>query len=114
MALTLPAISATVSGRPFPRALGAMEMALTAPQIAVSAYGIRADPHNVGGYAAIAGWSGALFAHGLVSVALPRDTRRPPAEPVPPPKPPLLVPASIEIGPAPVVGGGGLRLAGRW
>jgi hypothetical protein len=112
-AFTLPLVAATINGRPFPRALGGMEMALTAPQIAVAAYGLRADPRNTLGYGAIAGWSGLLFAHGLVSVALPREKPRP-AEPAPPPKPPLLVPASIELAPTPVAGGGGLTLAGRW
>jgi hypothetical protein len=116
-AFTFAAIGAATSHQVLPRAIGAMEMALTAPQIAATSYSMVKDPHDVRERAALAGWSGALFLHGLFSVALPRPERTSPPPPPPeavPEKPRLLVPASIDVAPAQVAGGAGVSVSGRW
>jgi hypothetical protein len=121
-AFTVSALAAAGGHHLFSRPLGAVEMALTAPQIAVASYAIVKDPHGVLGWAPLVGWSGALFVHGLVSVIVPRPEPPPPpetppaapAEPPVPPRPPLLVPGSIEVGPAPIAGGGGVSVRGAF
>jgi hypothetical protein len=102
------------------RGMGITQMLLTAPQIAASAYGIVRDSGNARGWAALAGGSGALFAHGLVSTIVggrpPELPNRPP-EPPPPPSPPsptLHVPASIEAAPMPIASGFGVGVRGTW
>jgi hypothetical protein len=119
-AFSVTAIAAATRPTLFGRAVGGVEMALTAPQIAAMSYGIVKDPHDVALWAPMTAWSGALFLHGLLSVALSRDASSepppppPPPEPPPPPKPPLLVPGSIEVGPAPIASGAGVSVRGRW
>jgi hypothetical protein len=115
LALTVPVLAAASQHRLFPRALGGVELALTAPQIAVASYGLVKDGRNAAGWASLAGCSGALFVHGLLSIAVPR--REPPADAPPPPrapKRPLLVPSSIDFGPARMQGGAGIGVSGRW
>jgi len=114
LAFTVPALAAAGKHRLFPRALGAMEVALTVPQIAVASYGLLKDPGNTAGWAALAGCSSALFVHGLLSAAIPR--RQPPVAlpAAEAPRRPLQVPFSIDVGPAPVRGGGGIGVMGRW
>jgi hypothetical protein len=113
-AFSASAIAAAVNGRWFPRALGAVEMALTAPQIAAASYGIARDRQHLADWAPLTAWSSALFVHGLVSTALPRSAPPAPSAPVEPPKPRLLVPASIEVGPANIARGSGLSVSGRF
>jgi len=103
------------------RAMGVVQMVLTAPQIAASSYALTRDPGNTAGWAALTAWSGAIFAHGLVSAIFggrsPQDDLPPPPPPPPPPvpeKPPLMVPASLHLGPVPMAGGGGIGLSGQW
>ncbi len=122
LALTLPALGSASDHRLFARSLGVMELALTAPQIGVASYGLVKDGRNAAGWASLAGCSGALFVHGLFSVALPHrepppdEPSPPPSTPPPPapPKRPLLVPDSIDLGPAQVQGGAGIGVSGRW
>jgi hypothetical protein len=113
LAFTEPAIIGAFKQQLFPRALGGVEMALTAPQIAAASYGLAKDPHNTAGWAMIAGWSGGLFVHGLLSAAIPHVEPARPPPPPPPPKHPLLVPASIQVKPVPVTHGVALSVSGR-
>jgi hypothetical protein len=114
-ALTVSALGASVRGHLFPRTLGAVEMVLTAPQIAVASYASVKEPHTPG-WTGLAAWSGSLFAHGLLSTLIPRK-EDPPPEPPPQPepsRPPLLVPGSLDVAPMPVAGGAVFSVRGRW
>jgi hypothetical protein len=114
MAFTIPAIVAAGQHRLLPRSFSAVEMALTAPQIAAASYGIVKDRQHLATYAPITAWSSALFVHGLVSAAIPRRDPAAASAPAESPKPPLMVPASIEVGPATIARGGGLQVSGRF
>ncbi len=97
--------------------MGVAQMVLTAPQIAASAYALAREPGNTAGWGLLTAWSGVIFTHGLVSTIVGGRSEAPPPPPPPPPvapRPPLLVPGSLDVGPMPVTGGGGVALSGRW
>jgi hypothetical protein len=116
-ALTASILARAGTGHLSGRGMGVAQMVLTAPSIAAFAYEGARDPSDKGAWAGLAAWSGAIFAHGLVSAiagasAPPPPPAAPPA--APPEKPPLLVPASLHLGPVPMAGGGGVALGGQW
>jgi hypothetical protein len=102
------AIMHGVEGHVLPRHLGISAMVLTAPQIAVGVTAAVKSERDRNAWIGAVGWSGAIFVHGLVSTILGGAPPPEPPEPPPPPpvpeKPPLLVPASMQITPAVIPG----------
>jgi hypothetical protein len=113
VALSTGVLADALGGRFSGRAVGLTTMLLTAPQIAAAGYlGATSPPSSRAGWIGLTAWSGTLFVHGLISTIRGyRGNDRepveapPPPPPLPPPsyvpseRPPLLVPASLRVGP---------------
>ena len=87
-------------------------MILTTPQLITATYlGATSPPSSRAGWIALSAWSGGLFVHGLASsiagshgdISTPLPA--PPPEPPPSSRPPLMVPASLRVGPMLVTDG---------
>jgi len=108
IALTMGVIASTQGGHFSGRPVGITTMLFTAPQVAAASYLAATNPSSTrAGWIALSAWSGTLFVHGLVSTIRGVDQREPtpveatPPDPPPPPnsRSPLLVPASLRLGP---------------
>jgi hypothetical protein len=102
-------LAAAFRGRLTSRPFGILEMVLTTPALAVSIPGAVRSQRDRNAWIGAAGWSGALFLHGVAATIWGRVHEPIPDPPPPPPpslpeKPPLLVPASLQITPAMITG----------
>ena len=110
--LTTGVLASASSGRFSGRPIGIATMLFTAPQVAATSYLAATNPSSTrAGWIALSAWSGTLFVHGLVSTirghgsdAVPPEAA-PPSPPGPDSRSPLLVPASLRLGPTVVSDG---------
>jgi hypothetical protein len=93
--------AALFSGSNLNRSLGVLEVVATTPQIIVaSTQAARKSVHDSSGWLAIDLWAGALFVHGVASIAFAKTPEEPPLPPPPPnPPPPPPQPIAPDHGP---------------
>jgi hypothetical protein len=111
--LTLNALDAATDGDLVGRPMGIGQAIYTTPTLIGGTYEAIRDPEHRGGWIALTAWSGALFLHGVASAIWDGPSGDPDLAPPPPPphpperreRPPLLVPASIQIAPGVVTDG---------
>ena len=95
-AFTAISLSETLNGKLLPKPIALAEMLIMTPEAVVGGVAAAKDPTARGGWIAIAGWSGVLAVHGLVSflagvanvqppVKAPPQRSLPPPDPEPPP-----------------------------
>ncbi len=94
LTFTTLSLSETFSGKLMPKGLGIVEALVMAPEAVLGAVEAVRDPSARGGWIGIAGWSGVLATHGVISLLagianpqpLPKAQPRNPHPPAPPPE----------------------------
>jgi len=111
LTFTALSMSETINGKLLPKSLGLVEGLLMTPEAVLGAYEAVKDPGARGGWIGIAGWSGVLATHGILSFLVGVANVQPPPKPppnrgLPPPPPseeetPTKSPATSPESPAP-------------
>lgn len=109
LTFTTLSLSETFNGKLMPKGLGIVEVLVMTPEAVLGAVEAVKDPEGRGGWIGIAGWSGVLATHGLISVLagianpqpVPRAQPRDPHPPPPAQEEPERAPGDAAPSPAP-------------
>jgi len=102
VSMTSLALASAFLGRLPDRVAGISQVVLTVPQLVAGSYALATSPADRGLWITVTAWSGALFVHGFVSAIkgkLHEVVRYYLPPPETPEKPPLMVPASLQLSP---------------